>query len=475
MDFEDNFDKLFKKSQKMMVSAVEAALRVISGESSWEGIYWANLVEMNRTIMDDCTQKRDRRGKPYGSNEKDNSRAANNQSKNNESASNSDDEESFDFKKLIRQEIKIPKLLVDAEAKPGRGRPKKVVQTPEPILSAPPKSSMLVEDTPDITAQIKRVDAPVTTSQPLQMMSAPPKCLTPPPTDLSRMNLEEFKQPKPRASATLTSSGDRQSPIVRPLDSLTTQTLLHLTLPQMKTNNLQTTNFQMTYTPLPKQPAVQKSQPEQPKLTHSISDITIQDELALSDSGCLANQKQKTANFRREVEDQGSAAIQANLYEREVQSERGGYPSRRFRSNEEHTEISSVNCQSETDCVYSLEEHLNKLATDLSFLVKNKNHPNKAHIYSETLRFVKNFSRFEFDPEILAKRQLGKYLSVISSLLNQINDSDNQDYEKLLPEASSLVSRIKQQVLAYVRLSNISTSQVLRNLQLASVPTTLTQ
>ena len=163
------------------------------------------------------------------------------------------------------------------------------------------------------------------------------------------------------------------------------------------------------------------------------------------------------------------------MYEREVQSERGGYPSRRFRSNEEHTEISSVNCHSETDCVYCLEEHLNKLATDLSLLVKNKNHPNKAHIYSETLRFVKNFSRFEFDPEILAKRQLGKYLSVISSLLNQINDSDNQDYEKLLPEASSLVSRIKQQVLAYVRLSNISTSQVLRNLQLASVPTILTQ
>lgn len=65
---------------------------------------------------------------------------------------------------------------------------------------------------------------------------------------------------------------------------------------------------------------------------------------------------------------------------------------------------------------------------------------------------LENFKRFELDSELLVKKELGKYLSLIYSLLLNINDHENELYSKLLPDASALVARIKKQLLAYVDL-----------------------
>lgn len=50
-----------------MVQATLAAIRIIGGESSLEGKPEFKLVEMNRTIMDSCSSKRDRRSKAQNS------------------------------------------------------------------------------------------------------------------------------------------------------------------------------------------------------------------------------------------------------------------------------------------------------------------------------------------------------------------------------------------------------------------------
>lgn len=174
--------------------------------------------------------------------------------------------------------------------------------------------------------------------------------------------------------------------------------------------------------------------PPLPKLIPHISDLSLmQDELAVSEIGLPSGRREAIAN----------------VTSREVQSERG-YSTRKLKIGEDATDVSSANGQSETDCVYSLEEHLNKLADNLSQINKNHEHPNKEYIYKETYRFIKNFQRFEMDAELLARKLLGKYMAVIYSLLIQINDQQSDAYSKLLPEAFALVSKIKAQVLAYV-------------------------
>jgi flagellar hook-basal body complex protein FliE len=37
-DFEENFSKMFKRTNKLMVSAVAAAQRIITGETNYEGL-----------------------------------------------------------------------------------------------------------------------------------------------------------------------------------------------------------------------------------------------------------------------------------------------------------------------------------------------------------------------------------------------------------------------------------------------------
>jgi len=144
---------------------------------------------------------------------------------------------------------------------------------------------------------------------------------------------------------------------------------------------------------------------------------------------------------------------QSSLPFRDVQSDGGAYIPRHRNSHPDGLiEMSSVNCHSEVDPIFTLEEHLNKLAENLSLVFKNRNLSNKEYIYNEVHRFLENFKRFELDSELLVKKELGKYLSLIYSLLLNINDHENELYSKLLPDASALVARIKKQLLAYVDL-----------------------
>lgn len=90
------------------------------------------------------------------------------------------------------------------------------------------------------------------------------------------------------------------------------------------------------------------------------------------------------------------------------------------------------------------------MAENLNTIVKNHNVPNKEHTYKEVYRFIKNFARFEMDPELIVKKKIGQYLSIIYTLLTEINDSVSETYSKLLVESSNLLGRIKKQLVAYV-------------------------
>lgn len=112
VDFEDNFDRLFRKTQKMMVSAVSASQRIINGESTFEGLLIFNIVEYARTIMQHCSQKRDRRIKPIVIPERDNRMKVFK-----EGLPESELKQILSRRSLIRQTIKIPKHYTNDDIK----------------------------------------------------------------------------------------------------------------------------------------------------------------------------------------------------------------------------------------------------------------------------------------------------------------------------------------------------------------------
>lgn len=120
LDFEANFKKFFKRTQKQMVIAFEASKRIINGESTFEGRRISNLVEMNRKIMEDCNQKRGRRSRVPSSTAKD-------MLDENENESHTVEEEDVmaHTNSLIRQAIRIPKIA-ESEIKVPRLGGKKI-------------------------------------------------------------------------------------------------------------------------------------------------------------------------------------------------------------------------------------------------------------------------------------------------------------------------------------------------------------
>jgi hypothetical protein len=120
---------------------------------------------------------------------------------------------------------------------------------------------------------------------------------------------------------------------------------------------------------------------------------------------------------------------------------------------EEAMEVSSFNCRSETDSMFSLEEHLNTLAEKLCGLKFNKRAENKQLLYQDIANFVRNFARFQFDPDLLIKKKIGQYLSILYNLLLEINDHECEAYSLLLPSLSSLITKVKKQLLHSVSIS----------------------
>jgi len=121
-------------------------------------------------------------------------------------------------------------------------------------------------------------------------------------------------------------------------------------------------------------------------------------------------------------------------------------------------EVSSFNCRSENDNIFSLEEHLNNMAENLSLIHQKKQLDNKAYIYKEIYRFIRNFDRFDFDAELLIKKKVGKYLSILYNLLIEINDYECESYSVLLPAISCLISKVKKLLISFVRYPHPSTN-----------------
>lgn len=117
-------------------------------------------------------------------------------------------------------------------------------------------------------------------------------------------------------------------------------------------------------------------------------------------------------------------------------------------------EASSINCRSENESLFSLEEHLNGLAESLNSLIKAKEQgvanqvsERREMIYRQTHQFIKNMSKFDFDRDLLIKKKIGKYLSLIYSQLVKINDSRSMEYSCLLTDTSILLSNVKRMMM----------------------------
>lgn len=120
---------------------------------------------------------------------------------------------------------------------------------------------------------------------------------------------------------------------------------------------------------------------------------------------------------------------------------------------EETYDTTSLHLHSENDSSMPVEEHLHSLADSLDLLVREPSHPRKEVIYRQLLMFVTNLKRFEVDNDLVIKMKIGRFLSVIYSLLLKVNDSNNEVYSVLLVETSALIARVKHKVLTMVNES----------------------
>ena len=117
---------------------------------------------------------------------------------------------------------------------------------------------------------------------------------------------------------------------------------------------------------------------------------------------------------------------------------------------EEACDTTSLHLQSENDSSTPVEDHLHSLADSLDLLVRDSHHPRKEAIYRQLLMFVTNLKRFEVDNDLVIKMKIGRFLSVIYSLLLKVNDCSDEVYSLLLVETSSLIARVKNKVLTMV-------------------------
>ena len=143
-----------------------------------------------------------------------------------------------------------------------------------------------------------------------------------------------------------------------------------------------------------------------------------------------------------------------NLFnQREVQSDFGGNLPQQQHCEGLLTDAVSVNLRSEPENRSSLEDHLHTLAVGLKEIKNNKAQDTKEFIFKETHRFVKNFLKVDLEPELVLSNKIGRYLGTIYALLTEINDQQSETYSRLLLDTANLVSKIKQQVIAYVQYS----------------------
>jgi hypothetical protein len=139
--------------------------------------------------------------------------------------------------------------------------------------------------------------------------------------------------------------------------------------------------------------------------------------------------------------------------QREVQSDCGGNLPQPQHYEGLLTDAASVQLRSEPENRSSLEDHLHTLAVGLKEIKNNKAPDTKEFIFKETHRFVKNFLKVELEPELVLSNKVGRYLGTIYALLTEINDQQSETYSRLLVDTANLVSKIKQQVIAYVQYS----------------------
>ena len=144
---------------------------------------------------------------------------------------------------------------------------------------------------------------------------------------------------------------------------------------------------------------------------------------------------------------------QNHFNQRETQSDFGGKLPQQQNCEGLLNESVSVNLRSEPDNRGSLEDHLHTLAVGLKEIKNNRAKDTKEFIYKETHRFVKNFLKVDLEPELILSNKIGRYLGTIYSLLTEINDQESETYSRLLLDTANLVSKIKQQVIAYVQYS----------------------
>ncbi len=171
-------------------------------------------------------------------------------------------------------------------------------------------------------------------------------------------------------------------------------------------------------------------------------------------------QLEQISNFEEEL-NQSRASKQNEICEAELFGQvfstefSAGYEKLIFSCTDKETE--STKCLSvtinSTKSNPTLEQHLINLANSLRDVHKNPRIYAKESIYQEIHRFIKNFQRIELDYNMLVRKRIGIFLSNIFNLLREIRDSNNMTYSRLLTDANMLISKVKRQLLEFVRFT----------------------
>jgi len=74
----------------------------------------------------------------------------------------------------------------------------------------------------------------------------------------------------------------------------------------------------------------------------------------------------------------------------------------------------------------------------------------KESCYQELATFVSRCARIELDFGLLVNSKLGKYLHLIYVMLLEINDTNSEEYQSLLPRLSKLRKFAKRKIVGYV-------------------------
>ena len=95
---------------------------------------------------------------------------------------------------------------------------------------------------------------------------------------------------------------------------------------------------------------------------------------------------------------------------------------------------------------------MTELVSNLRTISKETSHPRKDVFFKQTLNFMNNLIRFDLDTDLIVKMKVGRYLSVMHSLLLDINQPNNHEFSLLLSSITILITKIRSRLMTMVIL-----------------------